>query len=119
MAVESRLIQAVHKQAKKYLADEAWQRGMFRDRDAPVPFRYPSWQWYEEKIKEFTSPSRQTLIREGDMRTKNQGPFYGEMNMFMYDAKFKNTLPYWDRFPLVIPIHDSSLRYIPTKNSWE
>ena len=113
MAVESRLIQAVHKQARQYLADDAWQRGMFRDRDAPVPFSYPSWQWYEKKIKEFTTPSRETLIREGDMRNKNQGPFYGEMNMFMYDAKFKKTLPYWDRFPLVIPLHDPSLKYNP------
>ena len=113
MAIESMLIQAVHKQARQYLADEAWQRGMFRDKDAPVPFGKPGWQWYDEKIKEFALPSRETLIRQGNLRTKNQGPFLGEMNMFMYDAKFKKTLPYWDRFPLVIPLLDQSLNYKP------
>ena len=113
MAIESRLIQAVHKQARQYLADEAWQRGMFRDKDAPIPFGKPGWQWYDEKIKEFALPSRETLIRQGNLRTKNQGPFLGEMNMFMYDAKFKKTLPYWDRFPLVIPIYDRTLHYEP------
>ena len=80
-----------------------------------MPFRVPPPRWYEEKIKEFTAPSRETLIRQGDMRTKNQGPFFGEMNMFFYDAKFKKTLPYWDRFPLVIPLYDWSFDYNPRK----
>lgn len=29
-------------------------------------------------------------------------PFYGEMALFGYDAKHKDTLPYWDAFPLII-----------------
>ena len=37
------------------------------------------------------------------------------MNMFFYDAKFKKTLPYWDRFPLVIPLYDWSFDYNPRK----
>ena len=28
----------------------------------------------------------------------------GKMYMFFYDAKHKKTLPYWDRFPVMIPI---------------
>lgn len=28
----------------------------------------------------------------------------GKMYMFMYDAKHQDTLPYWDRFPLMFPI---------------
>lgn len=31
-------------------------------------------------------------------------PFIGGMFFFIYDAKHKETLPYWDKFPLVIPI---------------
>jgi len=44
----------------------------------------------------------------------------GKMYCFLYDAKHKNTLPYWDRFPLVFPIEfygDSflgiNLHYLP------
>lgn len=32
-------------------------------------------------------------------------PFIGGLFAFFYDAKFKDTLPYWDRFPLVIPFN--------------
>jgi len=28
----------------------------------------------------------------------------GDMFMFVYDAKWKDTLPYWDAFPLIFPI---------------
>ncbi len=30
-------------------------------------------------------------------------PFIGGLLFFMYDAKYKDKLPYWDKFPLVIP----------------
>lgn len=41
------------------------------------------------------------LLREGEVVTKI---FVGKMYMFFYDAKYQETLPYWDRFPLVIPM---------------
>ena len=75
MAVESRLTQAVLKEAKKFLHEETSNQG--KDMPVGMPFRVPPPRWYEEKIKEFTAPSRETLIRQGDMRTKNQGPFFG------------------------------------------
>jgi hypothetical protein len=31
-------------------------------------------------------------------------PFIGGMFHFIYDPKLKDTLPYWDKFPLAIPI---------------
>ena len=30
--------------------------------------------------------------------------FYGRLNMFFYDPKYKKTLPYYDTFPLVLPL---------------
>jgi len=57
--------------------------------------------WYKEKIKEFGKPSDQKLIRDGK---RNNKPFYGRLNMFFYDPKFKKTLPYYDVFPLVLPL---------------
>jgi hypothetical protein len=57
--------------------------------------------WYKEKIKEFGKPNAQKLIRDGK---RNNKPFYGKLNMFFYDPKFKKTLPYYDVFPLVLPL---------------
>ena len=57
--------------------------------------------WYRNKIKEFGKPSAQQLIRDGK---RNNKPFYGKLNMFFYDPKFKKTLPYYDTFPLVLPL---------------
>ena len=56
--------------------------------------------WYRAKIKQFGTPGPLDLIRDGKRDTK---PFYGKLNMFMYDPKFKKTLPYYDTFPLVLP----------------
>jgi len=79
--------------------------------------RPKSTAWYREKIKEFGTPTTLDLIRDG--KRSNQ-PFYGRLNMFMYDPKFKKTLPYYDTFPLVLPIEKYSdgflginLHYLP------
>jgi len=73
--------------------------------------------WYKEKIREFGKPSALNLIRDGK---RNNKPFYGKLNMFFYDPKFKKTLPYYDVFPLVLPLETYSdgflginLHYLP------
>jgi hypothetical protein len=63
--------------------------------------RPKSTQWYKDKIKEFGKPGAMDLIRDGKRSNK---PFYGRMNMFFYDPKYKKTLPYYDTFPLVLPL---------------
>jgi len=63
--------------------------------------RPKSTQWYKDKIKEFGQPSAQELIRDGK---RNARPFYGKLNMFFYNPKFKKKLPYYDTFPLVLPL---------------
>ena len=35
---------------------------------------------------------------------RSSRPFFGKLNMFMYNPKLKNELPYYDIFPLVLPI---------------
>ena len=79
--------------------------------------RPKSTAWYREKIKEFGTPSSLDLIRDGK---RNNKPFYGKLSMFMYDPKFKKTLPYYDTFPLVLPLEMYSdgflginLHYLP------
>ena len=60
-----------------------------------------STQWYRDKIKEFGAPRAQDLLRDGK---RSNRPFYGKLNMFLYDPKFKKKLPYYDTFPLVLPL---------------
>ena len=60
-----------------------------------------STQWFRDKIAEFGKPGAMDLIRDGK---RNNNPFYGRLNMFFYDPKYKKTLPYYDTFPLVMPL---------------
>ena len=82
MAVPSKYIQSVVKAAKG---------------------RPKSTDWYRDKIKEFGTPKTLDLIRDGKQATN---PFFGRLNMFIYDPKLKKTLPYYDTFPLVLPLED-------------
>ena len=61
--------------------------------------------WYKDKIKEFGMPGAQDLIRDGK---RNNKPFYGKLNMFFYSPKHAKTLPYYDTFPLVLPLEKYS-----------
>ena len=60
-----------------------------------------STQWYRDKIKEFGLPKSQQLVRDGK---RSGAPFYGRLNMFFYNPKHAKTLPYYDTFPLVLPL---------------
>ena len=57
--------------------------------------------WLRAKINDL-KPSRQTLLNDkGRMRDTT---IIGRMYFYFYDPKTKESLPYYDRFPLVIPI---------------
>ena len=60
-----------------------------------------SLSWFRRKIEEFGKPGPLDLIRDG-RRTKSEN--FGTLNMFIYDPKHKNKLPFYDTFPLVLPI---------------
>ena len=65
--------------------------------------RPKSTQWFRDKIKEFGTPKSADLIRDGKRTSK---PTFGILNMFVYDPKLKDKLPYYDTFPLVLPIEE-------------
>ena len=67
--------------------------------------RPKSTAWYRNKIREFGTPKALDLIRDGKQATR---PFFGRLNMFFYDPKLKAKLPYYDRFPLVLPLENYS-----------
>ena len=57
--------------------------------------------WLRAKIKTL-NPTRQALL--SDRQRLKGGAIIGRMYFFFYDPKTKDTLPYYDRFPLVLPI---------------
>ena len=63
--------------------------------------RPKSTQWFKDKIREFGKPGAMDLIRDGKQAIT---PHYGRLNMFFYDPKTKARLPYYDVFPLVLPL---------------
>lgn len=58
-------------------------------------------RWFSKAVAGIASNNRK--MPEG-LYTINgrEHPFYGEMALFGYDAKHKDTLPYWDAYPLII-----------------
>ena len=60
-----------------------------------------SYDWYRKQVQSMTTPGARSLIRQGKATI---APKYGVMNLFGYDPKFKETLPLYDRFPLIFPL---------------
>ena len=60
-----------------------------------------SYDWYRKKVATMTTPGARSLINKGKATLR---PKYGIMNLFGYDPKFKETLPLYDRFPLIFPL---------------
>ena len=63
--------------------------------------RPQSVKWFRNKIKEFGTPKSADLLRDGK---RTSVPTFGILNMFVYSPKLKDKLPYYDTFPLVLPI---------------
>ena len=58
-------------------------------------------KWFQKKVGELAMPSRQKLLRD-DALQRTGTEIQGSMYMYFYDPKHKETLPYYDRFPLTI-----------------
>ena len=75
--------------------------------------------WFREKAREVKNINTTKLVNANrDYQTSRILPGY--MYMFAYDAKHKDTLPYYDRFPLIFPFAVDSegflgmnLHYLP------
>lgn len=57
--------------------------------------------WLRAKVRDL-KPTSEALMRDRD-RLKGKS-MIGKMYFYFYDPKTKDTMPYYDRFPLVIPI---------------
>lgn len=64
-----------------------------------------SLNWFRNEASKFRSIDRSALMREQSSMLVPMVNMQsiGKMYMFFYDPKFKEELPYYDRFPLVFP----------------
>ena len=58
--------------------------------------------WYRTQVNKIASgKTAGQLFREGKLQGR---PSVGRLNLFGYNPKFRKTLPYYDIFPLVLPL---------------
>lgn len=60
-------------------------------------------EWFRDKAQSLGKVSESSILRDSTERLKNKTSI-GRMVFFMYDAKHKDTLPYYDKFPLIFPV---------------
>ena len=83
------------------------------------PSTQESREWFRKRIQRLTRVNREQLMREDEI-TKRATHSFGSMFMYFYDPKTKDKLPYYDTFPLVIPVEPAdggfrgiNLHYLP------
>ena len=57
--------------------------------------------WLRSKVRDL-SPTPNSIMR--DQQRLRENSMIGRMYFYFYNPKWKDSLPYYDRFPLVIPI---------------
>ena len=63
---------------------------------------YKSATWYRTQVNKIASGTTASqLFRQGKL---NGRPSVGRLNLFGYNPKLRKTLPYYDIFPLVLPL---------------
>ena len=89
-------------------------------RSGQIPARtQQSRDWFRETAGKMRNINERSLMK-GDQARLTNTPIPGSMYMFNYDPKWKDELPYYDRFPLVFPFrrvpggfYGLNLHYLP------
>ena len=75
--------------------------------------------WFMRKLKSMKNVSANALMKDDSLTIANK-QLIGSMNMFFYDPKTKDTLPFYDRFPLAVIVgpaeggfYGLNLHYLP------
>lgn len=105
--------------------DELLTKGV---RTGQIPSRtQDAREWYRNAAKDYGATVRKGGTRQGrtDFAKINEKKFInqepqrlvntlepGSMYMFMYDPKWKETLPFYDKFPLIFPFKVESDRFM-------
>ena len=80
-------------------------------------------KWFQKKVRELGTVNREKVLKD-DALDKVGRTLAGNMYMYFYDPKFKDILPYYDRFPLTIMLEPAkggfyglNLQYLNYKTS--
>ena len=75
--------------------------------------------WFRQRARDIRRVNRKQLMQSNEVIRGNSS-VVGNMYMFFYDPKHKDTLPYYDSFPLVFIVGDAkcvftglNLHYLP------
>jgi hypothetical protein len=86
-----------------------------------LPRTEKSTDWFIRKIKSMGQISPSRVLNDSSLEVRNK-PLIGRVFMFLYDPKGKETLPYYDRFPLIIMVgpakkgfYGLNLHYLPPR----
>lgn len=84
-----------------------------------TPRTQQSREWFRKRVQDLRRVNRDQLMQD-DAVTRKQKQIVGSMFMYFYDPKHKDTLPYYDRFPLSIIVgpaengfYGLNLHYLP------
>lgn len=97
----------------KNVSKEAFKAGI-------TPRTKESIEWFRKRAEDMGKiTSRGQLMKEEELVLKNKS-LNGQMLMYFYDPKHKETLPYFDKFPLTIVVDKApdgfyglNLHYLP------
>ena len=74
-------------------------------------------QWFRDEASSISTARQREIFSKADYTNR---VIPGQMLMFLYDAKHRSTLPYFDQFPLIFPLGPASdgflglnLHYLP------
>jgi hypothetical protein len=86
-----------------------------------LPRTKESKNWFYRKIRTLTNISPSKILTDDSVVVRSR-PLIGRMFMFLYDPKHKETLPYYDKFPLILMVgpakggfYGLNLHYLPAR----
>jgi hypothetical protein len=86
--------------------------------DGIAPRTQESLKWFKTVLSKLSRVSREGILNDPNTPSVST-PLPGRMFTYFYDPKFKETLPYYDRFPLIIMLeaaaggfHGLNLHYL-------
>ncbi len=104
---------------KKYASNLFKNMELEMLRNGIRPRTQQSRDWFRRKARGIRRVNRNALMKEQELILKNS-TIVGSMFMFFYDPKHRETLPFYDAFPLVIVVgpaeggfYGLNLHYLP------
>jgi hypothetical protein len=73
------------------------------EREGIVPYTKKSREWFFQRLRTMRNVTEKKILND-DALDRRPKPLVGRMFMFQYEAKYANSLPYYDKFPLILMV---------------